>query len=75
MTNDDLGRRDRVWHPYTQMLNQPPPLAVVRGEGAFLYTDDGRRVLDGVSSWWVNIAVFSCAIDGVDSMSRCTPFH
>lgn len=54
MTND-LAARDRVWHPYTQMLNEPPPLAIVRGEGAFLYTDDGRRILDGVSSWWVNI--------------------
>ena len=55
MTSDDLGRRDQVWHPYTQMFNEPPPLAIVRGEGAFLYTDDGRRILDGVSSWWVNI--------------------
>ena len=55
MTSDDLARRDQVWHPYTQMFNEPPPLAIVRGEGAFLYTDDGRRILDGVSSWWVNI--------------------
>jgi len=44
-----------VWHPYTQMQTAPPPLPIVRGEGVYLYTDDGRRLLDGTSSWWVNI--------------------
>lgn len=52
-----LSDRDRacVWHPYTQMLAASPPLPVVRGEGVYLYTEDGRRILDGISSWWVNI--------------------
>lgn len=52
-----LSDRDRacVWHPYTQMQTAPPPIAVVRGEGVYLYTEDGRRILDGISSWWVNI--------------------
>src|SRR5579864_835776 len=52
-----LVERDRacVWHPYTQMLTAPAPLPVVRGEGVYLYTEDGRRILDGISSWWVNI--------------------
>jgi adenosylmethionine-8-amino-7-oxononanoate aminotransferase len=52
-----LLERDRacVWHPYTQMQTAPPPLPIVRGEGAYLYTEDGRRLLDGISSWWVNI--------------------
>lgn len=44
-----------VWHPYTQMRTAPPPLAVVRAEGAWLHLADGRRVLDGISSWWVNV--------------------
>jgi len=49
--------RDRavVWHPYTQMLTAPAPLPITRAEGAWLYTEDGRRILDGISSWWVNI--------------------
>jgi adenosylmethionine-8-amino-7-oxononanoate aminotransferase len=47
--------RLHVWHPYTQMLTAPPPLPVVRAEGVYLYTADGRRLLDGISSWWVNI--------------------
>ena len=57
MTGTRLVDRDRaaVWHPYTQMLTAPPPLPVVRAEGVYLYTDDGRRILDGISSWWVNI--------------------
>jgi adenosylmethionine-8-amino-7-oxononanoate aminotransferase len=52
-----LIERDRkvLWHPYTQMRTAPPPLPVVRGEGVYLYTEDGRKILDGISSWWVNI--------------------
>src|SRR5437868_15205620 len=52
-----LVDRDRacVWHPYTQMLTAPPPLPIVRGQGVYLYTEDGRKLLDGISSWWVNI--------------------
>ena len=54
---DGLAARDQacLWHPYTQMLNRPAPLEVVRGAGVYLFTADGRRYLDGVSSWWVNI--------------------
>ena len=53
----DLIARDRacVWHPYTQMLTRPDPIPVVRGEGVYLYTEDNRRLLDGTSSWWVNV--------------------
>src|SRR3977135_4202396 len=57
MTRPTLIDRDRacVCHPYTQMQTAPAPLPIVRGEGAYLYTEDGRRLLDGISSWWVNI--------------------
>jgi len=52
-----LTDRDRahLWHPYTQMQTAPPPLPIVKAEGVYLYTEDGRRILDGISSWWVNI--------------------
>jgi adenosylmethionine-8-amino-7-oxononanoate aminotransferase len=52
-----LLERDRahLWHPYTQMSSPVAPLPVVRGEGVYLVTEDGRRILDGISSWWVNI--------------------
>lgn len=42
-----------VWHPFTQHgLGEPIP-TVVRAEGAALYTGDGRRIVDAISSWWV----------------------
>ena len=47
--------RRHVWHPYTQMKTAPAPLAIARGEGAYLIATDGRRILDAISSWWVNI--------------------
>jgi adenosylmethionine-8-amino-7-oxononanoate aminotransferase len=37
------------------MKTAPPPLPIVRGQGVYLYTDDDRKLLDGISSWWVNI--------------------
>ena len=42
-----------VWHPFTQHALAPPPPVIARGEGAWLIADDGRRILDGISSWWV----------------------
>ena len=42
-----------VWHPFTQHgLNEPIPL-VTHAEGAALHTQDGRRIIDAISSWWV----------------------
>ena len=42
-----------VWHPFTQHALAPPPPVIERGEGAWLVRDDGRHILDGISSWWV----------------------
>jgi len=42
-----------VWHPFTQHALQPEMIEIARGEGAWLETPDGRRILDAVSSWWV----------------------
>jgi adenosylmethionine---8-amino-7-oxononanoate aminotransferase len=46
-----------VWHPCTQMKDheQLPPIPVRRGEGAWLEDYTGRRYLDAISSWWVNL--------------------
>ncbi|MDE1172462.1 MAG: adenosylmethionine--8-amino-7-oxononanoate transaminase [Parvibaculaceae bacterium] len=41
-----------LWLPYTQMKTTPPPLAVSRSDGVRLYLDDGRVLIDGISSWW-----------------------
>jgi len=42
-----------VWHPYTQHRGAPPPVPIVRGEGALLFDDTGRPIVDAISSWWV----------------------
>ncbi|SDF03458.1 adenosylmethionine-8-amino-7-oxononanoate aminotransferase [Mucilaginibacter pineti] len=44
-----------IWHPYTQMKTAAPPIPIVRGEGTCLYDEDGKKYIDAVSSWWVNI--------------------
>ena len=42
-----------IWHPFTQHgLEEEIPL-VERAEEAILHTRDGRRIVDGISSWWV----------------------
>jgi adenosylmethionine---8-amino-7-oxononanoate aminotransferase len=44
-----------LWHPFTHQGADPAPLLVRRGDGVFLETQDGRRILDAISSWWVNL--------------------
>ena len=52
-----LSQRDQavIWHPFTQMQTAPLPIPIIRGEGSVLYTEDGREMLDMISSWWVNL--------------------
>ncbi|MEJ5209876.1 MAG: adenosylmethionine--8-amino-7-oxononanoate transaminase [Burkholderiales bacterium] len=49
--------RHAVWHPCTQMKVHEtlPIIPIARGEGPWLYDFDGRRYLDAISSWWVNL--------------------
>jgi adenosylmethionine-8-amino-7-oxononanoate aminotransferase len=52
--SSELVRRDRasVWHPYTSLTDPDDPLPVVGADAEFLELADGRRLIDGVSSWW-----------------------
>ncbi|HVY12970.1 MAG TPA: adenosylmethionine--8-amino-7-oxononanoate transaminase, partial [Alphaproteobacteria bacterium] len=43
-----------LWHPFTQHALAGAPLFIERAEGAALYTRDGQRIIDAISSWWVN---------------------
>ena len=58
-TSSRLEERSRraVWHPCSQMKQHEtaPLLPVARADGVWLYDTEGRRYLDGVSSWWVNL--------------------
>jgi adenosylmethionine---8-amino-7-oxononanoate aminotransferase len=59
MNNKDLLQRSLqvVWHPCSQMKQHEnyPLIPIARGDGVWLYDVDGKRYLDGVSSWWVNL--------------------
>jgi len=54
-----LAARDSrvLWHPCTQMKDHEtlPPIAIKRGSGVWLEDFDGKRYLDAISSWWVNL--------------------
>ncbi|HVB99341.1 MAG TPA: adenosylmethionine--8-amino-7-oxononanoate transaminase [Candidatus Dormibacteraeota bacterium] len=45
----------KVWYPFFQPAVDPAPLDIRHAEGVYLYTSDGRRLIDGISSWWTNI--------------------
>jgi adenosylmethionine---8-amino-7-oxononanoate aminotransferase len=59
MNERSLPERDLsvLWHPCTQMHDHEswPPLAIRRGEGVWLEDEEGKRYLDAISSWWVNL--------------------
>lgn len=44
--------RAYIWHPYASLRDPPPVRLAKGGEGIELILDDGRRLIDAVSSWW-----------------------
>lgn len=65
-----------VWHPYTSMVDPLPTFPVVAAKGVYLELADGRKLVDGMSSWWAaihgyNHAVLNAAIiDQLESMAH-----
>jgi adenosylmethionine-8-amino-7-oxononanoate aminotransferase len=53
----DLLQKDKahIWHPFTPLLGTDDPILISSAEGIYLHTADGRRIIDGISSWWVNL--------------------
>lgn len=53
---DNLQELDyrHLWHPYTDIgtYESSPHVVFDSGEGSYLYTTDGRKLLDGIASWW-----------------------
>jgi adenosylmethionine-8-amino-7-oxononanoate aminotransferase len=45
----------RIWHPFTNSALDPAPIEIERAQGVWLYAQDGRKIIDAVSSWWVNL--------------------
>ncbi len=55
MTKATVTELAPIWHPFTQMKTAPPPLKVKSGHGVYLELEDGRQIIDCISSWWVNL--------------------
>lgn len=57
MKHSDIQQKDKqfIWHPFTHLKYAEAPIQIVKGEGAYFYDADGRKLLDGISSWWVNL--------------------
>ena len=49
----EISRSSPVWHPNTPGISGKE-IWIEKGLGGYLYTKDGRKILDGISSWWVN---------------------
>jgi len=78
LRSDDLLARSlaAVWHPCTQMKHHEalPLVPIVGGEGAWLIDADGRRLLDGISSWWVNLFGTATRASTPRSRTSSTPW-
>ena len=53
--NNQQFDSQHIWHPYTSLTKPLPVYPVKRAEGVYLELEDGRRLIDGMSSWWACI--------------------
>lgn len=51
----DQRKASPIWHPFTQHKIFPDAINVKSAKGVYLHTQDGRKIIDGISSWWINV--------------------
>ncbi len=54
---DNLLQKDKeaIWHPFTPLTGAADPIEITSAEGIYLHAADGRKIIDAISSWWVNL--------------------
>lgn len=57
MTLDELIQvdNDHIWHPFGPIKGGDPVYHIEKAKGLWLHLSDGRKILDAISSWWVNV--------------------
>ncbi len=56
-SSSNISQRDEqvIWHPFTQHQIEPHSIAITHGEGVYLSDEAGKKYIDAISSWWVNL--------------------
>lgn len=55
MNDLSLTDKENIWHPFTPLTGAPEPILITKAEGIYLHTADGKKIIDAISSWWVNL--------------------
>ena len=47
--------QQHLWHPYASLPPSYPNIVIDHAEGIYIVTEDGTRLIDGMSSWWASV--------------------
>lgn len=54
-TSQQLLDEKNIWHPFTHLKYSETPINIIRSEGSYYFDEQGKKYIDGIASWWVNL--------------------